>query len=176
MNGSHLAIGAAAALVAAGALSKRGSPNQERDRWAIIDQGPRNDEAFVRSLIKAVPFDGGLVVGRTREGVLLPLDFSFGVSAAMHLLREGRARARAGSALLVPLSQKSIEVIRSNKAEDEPAGTFMMRLIYNELPARDDQAILAEHLGSYFVATKADRSLSERWHEAAPWSRWRSPT
>lgn len=171
MNGVHLAIGAGAALAATGLLGKRGSQNRD-SRWSIIDQGPRSDGAFVESLIKSVPFSGGLAVGRTREGILLPLDFSYSKNGAISLLR--KKRNSAFSNVTIPFDQKTIEVVRSNKVEDEPAGTFNLRLVYEEMPRRSDYAILGEHLGAYYVVVKGDpmSALSERWHEIAPWNRY----
>lgn len=171
MNGVHLAIGAGAALAATGFLGKRGSQNRD-SRWAIIDQGRRSDGAFVESLIKSVPFSGGLAVGRTREGILLPLDFSYSKGEATHLL--SKKRKSAFSNVTIPFDQKTIEVVRSDKVEDEPAGTFNLRLVYEEMPKRTDYAILGEHDGAYYVVVKGDpmRVISERWHEIAPWNRY----
>lgn len=171
MNGSHLAIGAVAALATTSLLGKRGSSSRD-SRWTIIEQGPQSDEAFMESLIEAVPLSGGLAVGRTRDGIVLPVDFSFSAEEVVRLLR--RLRQTQGSALLVPMDQKSIEVVRSKKAENEGPVSFKLRLMLTEMPKRTDHAILAERLGAYFVVTKDDtmRTLVDRSHETAPWTRW----
>ncbi len=172
MNGSYLAIGAAAALAAVGALRQRGSrssPELEQDmgkvdRCPILSQGAGEpDEAFVGRLLELSRSSSAPVCGRDRLDRIFPVDPSLDLQGAMKL-----RSALAGLSGRVPRDQRSLEIVTSKVLDEtgHPFGVFQAWLIHDQMPESEDHAILAEHNGIYYLVTKDDNvtSLTNRWH------------
>ena len=171
MNGSHLAIGVAAALAAVGALSRRGSqasgPKKGAgaiDRCPIVNQGAgESDEAFSGRLLALSRSSNAPVCGRDRLGRLFPVDPSLDLQGTIRL-----RSALAGLGAQVPRDQPSLEIVTSKVLEGagHPFGVFQAWLIHDQMPEHKDHAILGEHNGVYYLVTKDDdmTSLTKRFH------------
>jgi len=170
MNGSHLAIGVAAALAAVGALSRRGSRSGAElesgidHRCPILNQDAgESEEAVVGRLLEASKSLGAPVCGRDRMDRIFPVDPSLDLQSAIRL-----RSALAHQVTRVPRHQASLDIVTSKSLEGtgHPLGVFQAWLIHDQVPEHKDHAILAEHNGAYYLVTKDDdvSSLTRRFH------------
>jgi hypothetical protein len=169
MNGSHLAIGAVAALALVSAFGGHGSRSEPGlegrvGRCPIFDQGAgESDEAFVVRLLELSKSSNAPVCGRDRLDRVFPVDPSLDLQGAIKL-----RNTLVGLSPRFPRNQDSLEIVTSKVLDGtgHPFGVFGAWLIHDQMPESEDYAILAEHRGVYYLVTKDDdmTSLTKRFH------------